>query len=217
MTDHPDSTRINDESSLRALHKTPRPRVYDKELPRLDKYCRQFIGLSPFLCLSTADKEGQCDASPRGDAPGFVEVVDDRTLLIPDRRGNNRLDSFSNILKNPHVGLLFLVPGMNEMLRVNGIGSLIADPDLLRHHEVKGKVPKVGLKVSVETAYFHCGKSALRSGLWDAETQVDRSVMPGLGRIVAEQAAEMKGETITDAQGDEADQAIADAYRTEVY
>lgn len=158
-----------------------------KVLPRLDDHCRHFIRLSPFLVLATADADGQLDASPRGDPPGFVQVLDDTTLLLPDRLGNNRVDSFANLLANPGVGLLFMVPGIDETLRVNGTATLLTDKDRLDPLTVGTKPPKTGLLVTVREAFFHCGKALKRSHLWNPASQVERSSFPSLARILAEQ------------------------------
>ena len=136
---------INDADALRALYGEPSDPVKRKVLDRLDKHCRAIIAASPFLVIGTADASGGCDVSPRGDAPGFVAVLDERSLLIPDRRGNKRVDSLNNLLENPQVALLFLLPGMNETLRVNGWARITADPALLTPMAVNGKVPQTGL------------------------------------------------------------------------
>ena len=180
-----------------------------KTMPRLDKYCRDFIGLSPFLVLASADGGGGVDASPRGDAPGFVAVLDDRTLLIPDRPGNRRVDSFCNILENPGVGLLFFVPGLPETLRVNGKARIVVDPSLLGPLAAQGKTPVAGLLIAVEEAFFHCGKALIRSRLWDKDKQIARSGFPSLGTIIADQTRAVAAA--------EADVFIEEAYRTTLY
>jgi hypothetical protein len=180
-----------------------------KVIHRLDRFCRDFIALSPFLVLATSDGQGNADASPRGDAPGFVAVLDDVTLLIPDRRGNNRVDSFANILASPGVGLIFFVPGINETLRINGRAEIAQEAELLAPLTAQNVTPGIGLKVSVEEAYFHCGKALMRSKLWSAEAQVPRQSFPSLGRIIAEQTAAIDAEV--------AEKAIEDAYRTKLY
>ncbi len=180
-----------------------------KVLTALDGFCRDFIGLSPFLVVASADRDGNADASPRGDAPGFVQVVDDLTLLIPDRRGNNRVDSFGNVLTSPGVGLIFFVPGINETLRVNGDARITRDRALLEPLVAQGKVPTVGLLVEVREAFFHCGKALMRSKLWDASAQVERDRFPTLGRIIAAHT-----KTIDVA---EAEKVMEEAYRTRLY
>ena len=185
------------------------PLADKKVLTVLDRFCRDFIALSPFLVLASSDGDGRADASPRGDAPGFVAVVDDRTLLIPDRLGNKRVDSFGNILKAPGVGLIFMVPGINETLRVNGRACITRDAELLTPLAAGGKIPTVGLLVQVEETFFHCGKALMRSRLWDASRQVDRNSFPTLGRIIAEQTEVVSVEV--------AERTMEEAYRTRLY
>ncbi|HXC90750.1 MAG TPA: MSMEG_1061 family FMN-dependent PPOX-type flavoprotein, partial [Stellaceae bacterium] len=135
---------IEDPRQLREIYGAPNERSLKKELTRFDRHCRNFIGLSPFLVIASSDPSGRCDASPKGDMPGFVRVVDDTTLLIPDRLGNNRVDTLGNLLARPGVGLIFFVPGINETLRVNGRASVTTDPALLEPLAVNGKVPRSG-------------------------------------------------------------------------
>lgn len=206
---HDSETQIADPADLRAHVGAVNPLAERKVLDRLDGFCRDFIALSPFLVLATADGEGRADASPRGDAPGFVQVLDERRLLIPDRRGNNRVDSYANILAAPGVGLIFMVPGIAETLRVNGRASLTRDVALLEPMTVQERTPTLGLLVDVEEAFFHCGKALIRSKLWDPASQVERGSFPSLGRIVAEQ---------TRAIGvAEAEANLEEGYRTRLY
>ena len=172
---------------LREILGEPTERAILKQQSALDRHARAFIGHSPFLVLSTASAAGTCDASPKGDVPGFVLVQDERTLVIPDRPGNRRADSLRNILENPHVGLLFLIPGMDETLRVNGSARVVEDPEVLAQLAVGGRAPKLAIVVSVEEAYLHCGKALLRSHLWDASRQMPRSEMPSLGQMIQDQ------------------------------
>lgn len=190
MTAH----RITSIEELYKVYKQPAERAVQKELPKLDRHFRNFIALSPFLVLSTDGGDGTADASPRGDAPGFVSVLDDNTLAIPDRRGNNRLDSLINIIRNPAVGMIFLVPGINETLRINGTASISTDPDLMKAHAVDGKLPSSILLVTVTSAYMHCAKALIRSKLWDPARQVERSAFPTLGQVLADQIAGMDAE-----------------------
>jgi PPOX class probable FMN-dependent enzyme len=183
------ATCIGSEQELRALHAPPSAIVRRKCVDRLDKHCRDFIALSPFLVLGTANAKGEADVSPRGDPPGFVKVLDDKTLLIPDRPGNNLLDSLSNILANPEVGLLFLIPGFDETLRVNGRAEAVRDPALLAPLAVEGKPPKVAILVHVREAYLHCAKSFRRARLWDPAARVPRETLPTLGKMVMDMAA----------------------------
>ncbi|MCJ2050598.1 pyridoxamine 5'-phosphate oxidase family protein [Methylobacterium sp. J-070] len=205
----PEPSTIRDAAELRAQFGTVGPLAAHKVLDHIDDYGRRFIALSPFLVLASADASGNVDASPRGDAPGFVAVPDARTLVIPDRRGNNRIDTFLNLLESPGVGLIFMVPGINETLRVNGTAAMTQDADLLDSMSAQGKVPAAGLVVRVREAFFHCGKAMIRSGLWDPERHVGRSAFPSLGRILADQTA---AATVPDAEA-----MIADAYRTRLY
>ncbi|HEY4163217.1 MAG TPA: pyridoxamine 5'-phosphate oxidase family protein [Dongiaceae bacterium] len=161
-----------------------------KEQKQLDIYSRQFIGLSPFCCLATSDAEGGADVSPRGDKPGFVRVLDDHAVLIPDRPGNNRMDSLRNVIQNSQVGLLFLIPGFEDTLRLNGRACVTKDPNLLADSAVDGKAPKFGILVSVEEVFLHCAKAFRRSRLWDPASQVDRKVMPTLAGMIMRQMAE---------------------------
>jgi uncharacterized protein len=186
MADLAPEDRITTEAELCARFAPPSRLATLKQLDRLDRNCRRFIELSPFFCLASARRDGLADNSPRGDAPGFVQVLDERTLLIPDRPGNNRLDSMTNILHNPNVGLLFLVPGVTETLRVNGRARLIARPEILARFEVRGRAPKVVILVEVVEAFLHCSKAPIRSRLWENEAEVERSALPSLGRMIAD-------------------------------
>ena len=178
---------IGSEADLRARYRAPSELAIKKQLDHLDHNCRRFIALSPFLCLATAGEKGT-DNSPRGDAPGFVEVQDERTLLIPDRPGNNRLDSLANIVRNPQVGLLFLIPGVTETLRVNGRARIVTRPQILERFAVNGRAPASVILVETEEVFLHCSKALIRSRLWQEDAKVDRKVLPSLGRMIAEAA-----------------------------
>jgi len=178
-----------DAAALRQRYGEVHPLAKDKVLPRLDRHARAFIALSPFLVLGTADADGNQDTSPRGDPPGFVQVRDERTLLIPDRPGNRRVDSLANIAAQPKVGLLFLVPGFDETLRVNGSARLDVDPEVLAGLSVQGRPALLAIVVTVEEVFFHCSKAFIRSRLWDPAARVERSRLPTLGRIIADQIA----------------------------
>jgi uncharacterized protein len=167
---------------LEALYGEPGERAVRKEIPYINEDYRAFIEFAPFVVLATAGPEG-LDCSPRGDAPGFVRIVDERTLAIPDRVGNNRIDSLRNIIVEPHLALLFVVPGVGETLRVNGRGRIAADPALLESFAVDGKPPRTVLLVDVDTVYFHCSKALARSRLWDPARHVERSRLPSAGAI----------------------------------
>lgn len=174
-------------SELRTVYAPPAPRAAQKVLDHLDAHFRRFIALSPFCILSSADAEGQADASPRGDPPGFVQVLDDKTLVLPDRKGNNQVDSLQNIVDNPGVGLLFIVPGMNETLRVKGKAEIVTGEEALDPMTLRRRPPLSGLKVTVEEAFLHCGRALLRSSLWDPEAQIDRASYPTYGQVLADQ------------------------------
>jgi PPOX class probable FMN-dependent enzyme len=202
-------TELTSLEAVRAHYGEPSEIASKKEIRVLDRHARRFIELSPFLVIASSDPERRADATPRGDAPGFVQVVDETTLLIPDRRGNNRVDTMSNIAQNPQVGLLFFVPGVNETLRVNGRARIVTDEALLAPLAAQGKTPAAGLLVQVDAVYFHCGKALIRSSLWKPETQIERSAFPSLGRIVADQIAGLD-ETTAEAR-------IEESYRTRLY
>ena len=200
---------IEDPQQLRDLYGSPSERSLKKQLSRLDRHCRAFIARSPFLVIASADASGRCDASPKGDTPGFVKVLDDETLLIPDRLGNNRVDTIGNLLARPGVGLIFFVPGLSETLRVNGSARITAEPALLEPLAVNGKVPRSGILVSAEEVYFHCGKALIRSDLWNPEKQLRRSEFPSLGQILADQIGGVSVE--------ESERLTAESYRTRLY
>lgn len=183
-----DTTFISDEAALRALHLAPMSRATDKVLRHLDKHCRDIIALSPFCVLSTQGPGG-ADVSPRGDPPGFVRVLDETHILLPDRIGNNRLDNMANILANPAVGLLFLVPGMNETLRINGIARITNDKRLLEPCTMQGRMPAVGLLVEVREAFLHCAKALVRSDLWNPAKHIDRNSLPTYGQMLTDHCA----------------------------
>ncbi|WP_144428125.1 pyridoxamine 5'-phosphate oxidase family protein [Azospirillum thiophilum] len=186
------SRPVADLAMLEALYGEPAAPSLAKEVPALTPGYRRLIEASPFLILATSGPGG-LDASPRGDGPGFVRVADERTLLIPDRRGNNRIDSLRNILADPRVGLLFLVPGMNETLRVNGRATIDADRDLCDSFAVDGKAPRSVLVVAIDSVFFQCARALLRSRLWDPAAQVPRAALPSVGTLLAEASAGREG------------------------
>ena len=213
-----DPTPVRTVDALRAIIGHAEGLAVSKAIHRLDKHCRRFIELSPFLCLGSADGAGKADVSPRGDKPGFVRVLDDRTLLIPERPGNARIDTLTNILANPNVALIFLIPGFEDTLRVNGTAEVTVDKDLLAPSTVDGRAPKAGIIVTVDEAFLHCAKAFRRSKLWSAEAQVDRKEMPSLARIIMEQVAEVRQERGPgEAEVAVADRSIEEDYRTELY
>lgn len=193
MTDH----LIESAEDLRSLYGEPSELALRKSLDRLDRHCRRFIELAPFVVLASAGADGRVDCSPRGDPAGFVAVLDDRTILLPDRRGNNRTDSLTNVLENPHVGMLFLIPGVNETLRLNGRATLTTDPAHLEPLAVKGRIPRSGLLVEVEEVFLQCTKALVRSRLWAEESRVDRkTALPSFGTMIADHAGLADGEAI---------------------
>jgi hypothetical protein len=196
---------------LRAIVGVPGETAIRKQLPKLDEHCKAFVARSPFVLLATANARGDCDVSPRGDAPGFVRVLDDRTLLIPDRPGNRRLDNFLNVLENPHAGLLFMVPNVEETLRVNGRARLVRDAELLATMAVQNKTPLLAVAVEVEEAFLHCAKAFRRSRLWQPETWPARSELPSLGQILLDQLkpADATAETI--------EAGLEESYATRMY
>ena len=181
------TTTITTLADLRALYGAARERSVKKELQHLDAHCTRFIGLSPFLVASSVGPDGALDASPRGGQPGFVKVLDQHTLLIPDSPGNNRLDTLQNIVQTGHLGLLFLVPGIDETLRVNGSAVLSTDAADLAACPDNTRTPKLVIRVSVQAAYLHCAKALMRSALWDGSRHQDRAAMPSMGEMLRDQ------------------------------
>ena len=177
-------TIVRSADELDELYGAPSQRSLDKEIDYVSEHYRAFIERAPFAVLSTCGEHG-IDNSPRGDAPGFVKLRDSRTLLLPDRRGNNRLDTLRNVLTNPKVGLLFLIPGVGETLRVKGRAEIDADPALCAQFDVRGKVPRTVLVIHVERVYFQCQKALARSRLWDPSAQVERTELPSTGTMLA--------------------------------
>jgi PPOX class probable FMN-dependent enzyme len=178
---------IADEDALRRLFKPTHALAAQKVLNALDKHAQAFIARSPFLCLGTQGADGRADVSPRGDPPGFVRILDPRTLAIPDRPGNNRLDSLANIVANPNVGLLFIVPGFDDTLRVNGEARLVTDPEILEGMRMGDRLPTLAIVVRVREVFLHCAKAFRRSRLWSPDSIQDRSEMPSLSKIILDQ------------------------------
>jgi PPOX class probable FMN-dependent enzyme len=170
---------------LEALYGPKNPASVVKEIDRLNPSYRKLIEAAPFVAIATGAPDG-LDCSPKGDAPGFVRILDDKTLAIPDRPGNNRIDGFRNILQDPRIALLFLIPGVGETFRVNGRASISIDPELMQSFAVNGKLPRSVLIVHIETAFFHCSKAVVRAKLWDEKAKIDRTSLPSTGTIVAE-------------------------------
>jgi PPOX class probable FMN-dependent enzyme len=176
--------RIETMESLRAIYGAPMGRSVAKQLDRLDRHCRSFIALSPFLIIATQGADGFGDATPRGDHAGFVTVADDTTLIIPDRVGNNRIDTLSNVVERPGIGLIFLIPGVDETLRVNGTAVVDDDLALRTAHMAEGKLPATVLVVTVREAYLQCAKALMRSRLWAPESRVARDRLPTMGEML---------------------------------
>ncbi len=181
---------ITSEQELRALYTMPNERAVKKQMAALDRHCINFLALARFAVLSTADELGNMDASPRGGDAGFVKVIDEHTLVVPDWAGNNRLDTFSNIIKTGRIGAIFLVPGIDEALRVNGTASLRTDEAFTSLCGVKGRYPKLVVHVAVKQVYLHCAKAVMRSGLWSVAAQVERGVLPTMNQMLREQTGQ---------------------------
>ncbi len=201
---------VNTMEELRTVYRPPAARAGLKVLDRLDVHCRKFIGLSPFYVISSARADGRADASPRGDPPGsLAHVLDDKTLLLPDRPGNRQVDTLMNLVERPYVGLVFFVPGLTETLRVNGRAEVSTDEELLEPLAIKGKLPISVLKVTVEEAFLHCAKALIRARLWEPEAQVERARYPTYGQVLADQ--------IAGSDAVEIDAGEAESARTELY
>lgn len=196
-------------AELRQTYGEPIERAKLKVLRRLDVHCRKFISLSPFVCIGTSGEDG-ADVSPRGDRPGFVHVLDDVTLALPDWPGNNRIDSLVNLVSNPRVGMLFLIPGVDETLRVNGRAEVTSDPALLARWDTNGKQPKSALLISVEEAFLHCGKALIRARLWHDDYKIDRAELPPYGRMLKDQI------DVRDS-AEEIQASVAEGYRSKLY
>lgn len=177
---------IRTTEELYQLYPEPKERALKKQLSRLDRHCQRFIELSPFVVIATGNASG-FDASPRGGEPGFIKVVDDLTLVIPDSPGNNRLDSLKNIVESGRAGLLFLIPGVDETLRINGAAHVSVDEEKRQLFASEKRAPKVVIEVTVEEAYLHCAKAFMRSKLWADESRRERSVLPTMGQMIHEQ------------------------------
>ena len=178
---------VTDEQDLRAMMGAASVRSRLKEQKSLDAHTRAFIAQSPFLLMATSDASGNCDVSPKGDAPGFVQIVDDRRLVIPERPGNKRLDGMFNVLSNGHIGLIFLVPGRQETLRVNGKAWITRDPELLNRCVAQGKVPLVAIAVEIEQCFLHCPKAFIRSRLWQHESWPAADALPSMACVLFDQ------------------------------
>lgn len=211
MASQSGSNRITDSTQLRTVLGPPNPGSVNKEMPRLDEVSRLFLSMSPILVISTSGSDGRADVSPRGDIPGFVKVLDERTIAIPDRPGNRRADTMSNILDNPgnSVGLLFLVPGVDEVMRASGRAVVSSDPHLCATMAANGKAPKLAVVIELEEVFFHCGKALKRAGLWDPAKQVERKRFPSYAEINHRRRPHEPLEKI--------EKFIADNYKNELY
>jgi PPOX class probable FMN-dependent enzyme len=186
----PDDARgqsVTDVEKLTGIVGEPGPLVANKEMFEMDGYFLQYLSLYPFLCISSADAEGYQDVSPRGDPPGFVKALDNRTVLIPDRKGDRRVDTMKIILENPKVSLILFVPGIEEVVRINGSAKITEDLALLAQCGVNGVVPPLGIVVELDSIFFHCAKAIKRSKLWDPGTPIHRTEFPPFGQIVRDQ------------------------------
>ncbi|QOR68276.1 pyridoxamine 5'-phosphate oxidase family protein [Cytobacillus suaedae] len=179
---------IKTQDELSGFFGEPSDLVKSKVIDYLDHHCLDFISRSPFLVISTSDNYGKCDVSPRGDHPGFIKIIDEKRFLIPERPGNKRMDSLYNIISNPHAGLLFVIPGLQETLRINGKASLIQDEDLLEEMAVNGRKPLIAIAIEVEECFIHCAKAFKRSGLWQPSTWPPAESLPSAAKILSAHA-----------------------------
>lgn len=175
---------ITDETELRQIIGSPAPLTTDKISDRLNELTQRFVEVSPFVCVATARPDGGLDVSPRGDPAGFVRILDEQTLLLPDRPGNRIADSLTNLLRDPRIALLFLIPGVGDTFRVNGTAQIIEDPELLAPSSVNGRAPRLGIVIHIEQAYTQCSKALIRSDLWNPEHHMDRGELPSSGAIL---------------------------------
>ena len=202
--------RVTTEEQLRSFYGDPSSLSQQKFMDTLDEHCRTLVSLSPFVCIATIAADGSLDVSPRGDPPGSIQVLDPSLLLIPDRRGNNRLDTLSNLTVNPEIALFFVVPGMLESLRISGRAQVIHDDPRLEGCALGGTIPATGILVTVHKACLQCGKALKRSALWEDNYRVDRSDLPSFGTMLADQ-------TDTGKTAEELDCSIEDAYNERLY
>ena len=204
------ANRVESQEQLRHLYAKPSLLSQQKFMESLDEHCQAMIRLSPFVCIATCDKNGSLDVSPRGDPPGSIQVLDPKHLLMPDRRGNNRLDTLTNLTTNSEIALYFVVPGIVESLRVSGLAQIIHDDPRLELCAIDGKTPTSGILVEVRKACLQCGKALVRSALWEDTYRVDRSELPSFGTMLADQ-------TDTGQTAEELDCSIDEAYRKRLY
>ncbi len=202
---------VTTEAELRELLGHPSEMVVQKTISQLDQHCRNFMAQSPFMLLATANAAGECDVSPRGDAPGFVLILDEKRLVIPERPGNRKLDSLTNIVSNPRVGLLFLMPGMGETLRINGRAYITRDPSLLERMEARGKRPLLGIGVYVEECFLHCAKALKRSQLWQTQSWPASTDLPSAAQIFHDHA------NLPETTVEQVEKSLEESYRTRLY
>ena len=203
-------TVIRTAEELRTVYKAPLERAVLKQMSKLDKHAHAFLQRSPFVLIGSCAEGGRADVSPKGDKPGFVRALDDSTVAIPDRPGNNRLDTYENLLTNPSVGLIFLIPGMNETLRINGQAEICIDPELMKLFEHDGRLPISVMTVKVQEVYLHCAKAFMRSELWNPATFMERSSFPSFGAMLKDHAA------LEDSAAD-IDRHLAERYKATLY
>jgi len=182
-----DAHLVRGEAELRRIYSEPSRGVREKAIDHIDDFAKRFIALSPFLCIGTSRPDDLADVSPRGGEPGFVEVLDSKQLALPDRPGNNRLDTLTNLIRAPAVGLLFVIPGFDDILRINGTASISIDPELLQRFAVNGRTPRSVLVISVAEVYRHCSKALRRSDLWNPAKHIDPQSLPSWGEMLREQ------------------------------
>ena len=202
---------ISSEDELRSLLGFPGELVQNKVISNLDKHCLEFISKSPFLLMATSDNKGMCDVSPRGDAPGFVKVLDEAHIVIPERPGNRKIDSLRNILSNPKVGLIFIIPGLEETLRINGIACIIRDEELLKPMEVNGKIPVLGIGIKVEECFIHCAKAFKRSKLWNPDMWLHKEKLPNIAKMISDHVR------LPGMDAEKVDKALQDSYSNRLY
>ena len=201
---------VTTSEQLREIFGQPSKVAAEKAIPALDRHCRDFIERSPFLLIATAGANGNMDVSPEGDSAGFVQILDNNTIAIPDRKGNRRADSFSNILENPKIGLFFMVPGYRETLRVTGTAIIVRDLELRQSMAVKGSIPELALVVNIDEVFFHCAKCIIRSGLWDADNWNNIDDMSRLADALSDQ-------TSSEESAQEMHERIEESYEVNLY
>ncbi len=208
----PSLPTVLDDAAARALleetYPQPSALVIAKDIGHIDQHIRRFIETAPFYCMATADAAGNQDVTPRGDPPGTFKILGPHTLALPDRPGNNRLDALRNLVENPHIGLLFMIPGIEETVRINGTARLSVDPELLASMAVEGNLPRSAIVVQVTEAFLHCAKAFKRAKLWESSAQVPRNALPSLGVMIADHVK------MTPEQRQSADERIELSYRT---